>query len=168
MTNVLKAMIVAVMMLGFTGCVSTSDIEVEALKSDKVNLDGYTTYEIIEDSGVVTETKIQANADVDAELQTIIHSELAKKGKNQVTKNPDFYVAYLAGTDLEAIKMKVDAAGQETIKEVSAAAMILILVDAHTGMIIGISTAVGEMKNLSLEDRRTRLTFTIKKMFSEL
>ena len=54
------------------------------------------------------------------------------------------------------------------IEAAPAAAMVLILIDAETGMIIGISTAEGEAKDLLLEDRKKRLEYTIKKMFNEL
>jgi hypothetical protein len=168
MSKLLKGAIVVLMIAGFTGCVSTSDIKVESLKSEKVNLDGYKTYQIIEESGVMPDTKVTDNLDVDAELQRIINTELGKKGKIPVTNDPDFYVAYLAGTDMDAIKVKVDKKGQETIENVPAAAMILLLVDAETGVIIGISTAEGEVKNLPLEDRKKRLSYTIKKMLSDL
>jgi len=53
MSNLLKGVIAALLIAVFTGCTSTSDIKVEALKSEKVNLDGYKTYEIIEGSGIV-------------------------------------------------------------------------------------------------------------------
>ncbi len=85
-----------------------------------------------------------------------------------VTKNPDFYVAYIAAADMDAIEVKIDKEGQETIKEAPAAAMLLLLIDAHTGMIIAISTAEGEAKNLPIEDRKKRLNYTVKKMFSQL
>lgn len=114
MSKLLKGVIAVLMIAGFTGCVSTSDIQVEALKSEKVNLDGYKTYQIIEESGMATEPR-ESNLDVDAELHHVITTELGKKGKVPVTNDPDFYVAYVAGTDMDAIKVKVDKKGQETI-----------------------------------------------------
>jgi phosphoribosyl-ATP pyrophosphohydrolase len=161
MSKLLKGAMVVLMIAGFTGCVSTSDIKVESVKSEKVDLKGYKTYQILEESGVATESRV-TNLDVNAELQRIINTELGKKGKIPVTNDPDFYVAYLAGTDMDAIKVKVNEEGQETIENVPAAAMILLLVDAETGVIIG------EVKNLPLEDRKKRLSYTIKKMLSDL
>lgn len=163
MLKLTKSLIVGLMLVGFTGCVSTSDITVESATSEKVNLDGYKTYEIIKGSGMVTEAN--TDLDVDAELQRVITTELGKRGKVPVTVNPDFYVAYVAGTDMDAIKIKVDKEGQETLKNVPAVAMILIIIDANTGVIIGASTAEGEVKDLPLKDRKERLNYTIKKMF---
>ncbi len=168
MSKLLKGAIAVLMIIGFTGCVSTSDIQVEALKSEKVNLDGYKTYEIIEGSGIVDGTKRADNLDLDAEIQQIINTELAKKGKTRVTKDPDFYVAYIAGTDMDAVKEKLDEKGKKTIENRPEAAMVLILIDAETGMIIGISTAEGEVKGLPAEDMKKRLNYAIKKMLSGL
>lgn len=168
MSKLLKGVIMTLMIVGFTGCTSTSDIQVEAMKSEKVNLDGYKTYEIIEGSGVVDGTKRTDNLDVDAEMQQMINTELAKKGKTLVTKDPDFYVAYAAGTDMEAVKEKLDVAGKKTIEKSPEAAMVLILIDAETGVIIGISTAEGDVKGLPADDMKKRLNYAIKKMLSGL
>lgn len=169
MSKLLKGAIVGLMIAGFTGCtVPTSDIQVEALKSEKVNLDGYKTYEIIEGSGVIDGTKRADNLDVNAEMQQMINTELAKKGKTLVIKDPDFYVAYAAGTDMDAVKAKLDKEGKETLEKAPAAAMILILIDAETGVIIGISTAEGEVKGLPADQMKKRLNYAIKKMLSGL
>ena len=167
MTKLFKGAMVALMIIGLTGCVSKSDIKVETAKSDKVDLKGYKTYQIIEESGVPTESKV-TNLDINTELKSSINTELGKKGKVPVTNDPDFYVAYLAAADMDAIKIKIDKKGQETIKSSPEAAMLLLL-DAETGVIIAISTAEGDVKEgLSLEDRKKRLNYTIKKMFDEL
>ncbi len=168
MSKLLKGVIAALMIAGFTGCTSTSDIQVEALKSEKVNFDGYKTYEIIEGSGIVDGTKRADNLDIDAEMQQMINTELAKKGKTLVTEDPDFYVAYAAGTDMEAVKEKLDAEGKKTIEKAPEAAMVLILIDAETGVIIEISTAEGEAKALPAEETKKRLNYAIKKMLSGL
>ena len=167
MTKLFKGAMVALMIIGLTGCVSKSDIKVETAKSDKVDLKGYKTYQIIEESGVPTESKV-TNLDINTELKSSINTELGKKGKVPVTNDPDFYVAYLAAADMDAIKIKIDKKGQETIKSSPEAAMLLLLIDAETGVIIAISTAEGEVKNLPLEDRKKRLNYTIKRMFDEL
>ena len=162
--NVLKSVMIALMITGFSGCTSTSDIEVEALTSEKVNLDGYKTYEIIEGSGIVDNTQRSDNMDIDAEMQQMLNTELAKKGKMLVNKDPDFYVAYMAGTDMDAIEEKINKEGKVTLHNRPAAGMILVLVDADTGAIIGLSTAEGEAKNLPAKEAKKRLHYAIKKM----
>ncbi len=169
MSKLLKGSIVILMLAGLTGCSTpTSDIQVDTLKSEKVNLDGYKTYEIVEGSGVIDGTQRTDNMDMNAEMQKIMHTELAKKGKTAVTKDPDFYVAYVAGTDMEAVKEKLNEDGKKTIEKAPEAAMVLVLIDAETGMIIGISTAEGDVKGLPAEESKKRLNYTIKKMLGEL
>ena len=168
MSKLLRGAIVALMIAGFTGCTSTSDIHVEAMQSEKVNLDAYKTYEIIEGSGIVDDTEHKDNLNLDAEIQQMINTELAKKGKTLVTKDPDFYIAYAAGTDMDAVKEKLDKDGKTTIEKAPEAAMVLILIDAETGAIIGISTAEGEAKGLPAEETKKRLDYAIKKMLSGL
>ena len=164
--NVLKSVMIALVITGFSGCTSTSDIEVEALTSEKVNLDGYKTYEIIEGSGIVDNTQRSDNLDIDAEMQQMINAELAKKGKMLVNKDPDFYVAYMAGTDMDAIEEKINKEGKVTLHNRPVAGIVLILIDAGTGAIIGLSTAEGDAKNLPAEEAKKRLNYAIKKMLS--
>ena len=163
-SNVLKSVMIALVITGFSGCTSTSDIEVEALTSEKVNLDGYKTYEIIEGSGIVDNTQRGDNMDIDVEIQQMVNAELAKKGKMPVVKDPDFYVAYMAGTDMDAIEEKINKEGQVTLHERPTSGMVLVLIDAETGAIIGLSTAEGEAKNLPAKEAKKRLNYAIKKM----
>ena len=165
MSKILKGAIAILMIAGFTGCVSTSDIQTKTVKSVKADLDGYKTYQIVEGSGIVDDTKSSATTDLNTEMRQIMNTELAKKGKTKVDENPDFYVAYAAGQDVEAVTMKLDADGKTTIEATPEAAILLVLVDAETGKIIAMSTAEGEAKDLSPEDTKKRLNYAINKMF---
>ncbi len=164
--NVLKSVMIALVVIGFTGCTSTKDIEVEALTSEKVNLAGYKTYEIIEGSGIIDNTQRSDNLDIDVEMRQMINAELAKKGKMPVVKDPDFYVAYMAGTDIDAVEEKINKEGQKTLHERPTSGILLILMDANTGAIIGLSTAEGEAKNLPAKEAKERLAYAIKEMLS--
>jgi len=168
MSNLLKSVITVLVIAGVTGCVSTSDIQVEQAQSEKVNLDGYKTYQFIADSGILQDKKDPAGKklDVTAEIEDMINKELAKKGKVPVSKNPDFFVAYMGGSDMDAVKSKLDKNGKEIIEKSPEAALVLMLVDADTGSIIWMSTAEGEVKGGSAEDIKKRLDYTIKKMFN--
>lgn len=166
MSKLLKGAIVALMIVGFTGCVSTSDIQVESAKSEKANLEGYKTYQIINESGVVSDTKGTNTATVDVEIKQMIVTELAKKGKTQDVNDPDFFVAYLAGTDKDAVKVKLDKEGKETLQKAPEAAIVLMFVDAETGSIIWISTAEGEVKGLPADQAKKRINYAIKKMLA--
>ena len=167
MIKVLKGALVTVALLGLTGCVSTSDIQVENAQSEKVNLNGYKTYQFIEGSGFAKDTSketLTQNNSVSAEIESLINSELTKKGKVAVSKDPDFFVAYLGGTDSEAVKKRVNKEGKEVIEKSPEAAMVLMLVDADSGDIIWMSTAEGDAKSGSKKDQSERLKFAVKKM----
>jgi len=167
MSKLLKSTLAALLIVGVTGCVSTSDIHVEKAQSEKVNLEGYKTYQFIEDSGIVennTRKKDFQKINVAEEIEEMINSELAKKGKTPVSKNPDFFVAYLGGTDMDAVKNKLDSHGKAHLEKSPEAALVLILVDADTGSIIWMSTAEGEVKGGSADDIHKRLKYTVKKM----
>jgi len=169
MSTLLKSTIATLMILGVTGCVSTSDIQIEKAQSEKVNLDGYKTYQFIEDSGIVEDTKgtgISKKINISEEIEQMINSELAKKGKTPISKNPDFFVAYLGGADMDTVKSKLDKNGKETIEKLPEAALVLMLVDADSGSIIWMSTAEGEVKGGSVEDIKKRLNYTVKKMLN--
>jgi len=171
MSTLIKSLIAAVLIAGLTACAPTSDIKVETVRNAKADLKGYKTYEIIKESGAVDETKKAKDlkgVDVDAGLKKMIRETLAKKGKVEVTADPDFYVAYLFGTDMDAMQIKLDKAGEATVEKIPAAAMVLMLVDAETGSIIWLSTAEAEYKNLPLKEKRERMKFAIEKMLKGL
>jgi len=167
MSKLLKSALAALMIVGVTGCVSTSDIQVEKAQSEKVNLEGYKTYQFIDDSGIMEDTrdtKVSKNMNISDEIEHMINSELAKKGKTPVSKDPDFYVAYLGGADMDAIKSKLDKNGKEVIEKSPEAALVLMLVDAESGSIIWMSTAEGEVKGGSADEIKKRLEYAVKKM----
>ena len=167
MSKLLKSALAALMIAGVTGCVSTSDIQVEKAQSEKVNLEGYKTYQFIDDSGIIEDTrntKVSKNMNVSDEIEHMINSELAKKGKPPVSEDPDFFVAYLGGADMDAVKSKLDKNGKETIERSPEAALVLMLVDADSGSIIWMSTAEGEVKGGSADEIKKRLEYAVKKM----
>ena len=167
MSKLLKGALAALMILGVTGCVSTSDINVEKAQSEKVNLQGYKTYQFIEDSGILEDEKskkVADNMNVSEEVEQMINSELAKKGKTPVSKDPDFFVAYLGGADMDAVKSKLDKNGKEVIEKSPEAALVLMLIDADSGSIIWMSTAEGEVKSGDADSIKKRLKYTVKKM----
>ena len=167
MSKLLKNTMVALLITGLTGCVSTSDINVENAQSEKVNLEGYKTYQFIEDSGIVEDETKKDNfqkINIAEEIEEMINSELAKKGKTPVSKDPDFFVAYLGGADMNSVKTKLNENGKSKLEKSPEAALLLVLVDADTGSIIWMSTAEGDVKGGSSEDIRKRLNYTVKKM----
>ena len=141
----------------------TNDIQVKNAKSEKVNLDGYKTYQITKDSGIINNTnkeKISGKMDVNAEIQKIIMSELERKGKVLVSENPDFLVAYTAGTERGNVENKLDKTPES--------AMALVLIDAKTGVVIVKSTVEADAKGLADDEMTKRLQFAIENMLNSI
>ena len=167
-----SVLLVSVMIAGISGCVPTNDIEVESVSNDKVNMSGYKTYQFLADSGVVEDDgsgKLkESDKKVAALIEEIINTELQKKGKKPTAKNPDFFVAYVGGSNLEAVSVKLDKKGREVVEKKPEAALLIMLVDANTGEILRLSTAEGEVKNLPADQKRKRIEYAVKKMLQDV
>jgi hypothetical protein len=172
MLKILNSTVILLMVLGFNGCVSTSDINVKQAKYEKVNMEVYKTYMALPSEKIILDSKgtwVPKNIDANAEIQHIIKTEMNSKGKQQVLANPDFYVTYAAGVDLDAIKEKINKKNLKQIENVPSAGLAIVFIDAKTDEIIWMSVAEGELKqNLSLEDRKKRASDAIKKMLAGL
>lgn len=159
-------------MIGMSGCVSTSDIKVENVTSEKANMKGYKTYQFLDGSGVVEEDSKgklkEADGKIAEMIEQIINDELQKKGKKPVAKHPDFFVAYLGGKESSAVMQELNDEGKMIVKKRPEAAMLLMLVDAQSGAILRLSTAEGEFKSLPEAQKRERLTYAIKKMLKDI
>ncbi len=171
MKNVwIKALLTGALLLGATGCVQTNDIEVESVSNDKANLKAYKTYQFLEDSGIVEEDKNgklkRSNSEVAELVEEVINEQLQRHGKKPTAKDPDFLVAYVGGSNMEAVVAKVNADGKQIIEKKPAAALLIMLVDADTGEILRIATAEGDLKNQPIEEKRARIEYAVKKMLS--
>ncbi|SFZ98282.1 hypothetical protein MNB_SV-5-1795 [hydrothermal vent metagenome] len=169
MIKLFKVAFIALGFFALTACVSTSDIKVESTKSEKVDLDGYTKYQFLEGSGFAEDTskdKLKKNKAASAEMEEQINTVLMKKGKVPVSKDPDFFVAYLGGVDKHHIDSKLNDKAKEKIKKHGDAAVVLMLIDANTGAIIWMSTAEATVVNGTVESKKKRLDYAVNKMLS--
>jgi hypothetical protein len=166
------ALLLTALLMGVNGCVPTSDIEVESVTNEKANLGGYKTYQFLEDSGVVEmddNGKLKdAASEVSAMIEEIINDQLQKKGKRPVSKSPDFFVAYVGGTDKEAIKVRLDDEGKQIVETAPEAALLIMLIDAKTGEVLKVSTAEGELKTLPKAEQKERIEYAVQKMLQDI
>jgi hypothetical protein len=172
MYKILLSLMTGFIVVGMVGCVSTQDINISQVQNEKVNLDAYKTYMAISSKGILLDSKgtwMSKNLKGNKEIQQIIEEEMGKKGKQLVSTNPDFYVEFVSGIDMHAIKEKVDKNDQKKIENVPAAGLAMVLVDAKTHHIIWMAVAEGELKkDLSLEERKERIRYAVKKMLASL
>jgi len=162
----------ALLLFGSSACTSTRDIDVQTVTNEKVNLKGYKTYTILEESGVL---EINSQGDIqkgDQEIASFIedsiNKELKKSGKIAVTKNSDFLVAYIGGTDKDKVNVYIDKKERMVIEDAPEAGLLLILIDTKTGRLLRVAEAEGEMKSLPLNERKTRIEYAISKLLKEI
>ena len=171
MFKLLKGLLVTFMILSFIGCaVKTNDIQVETYTSKKVNMQNYKTYQIVEGSGMVHDSKgiwHSDKLDVGTEMKQMVDTELAQKGKIAVTTNPDFYVRYLARVNMENLEVKLNKEQKEIFENIPKGTIMLLLTDAKKDTIIWISHASGDISSYrSADHMKKRLNYAVKEMFS--
>jgi len=167
------AAVSATLLIGMNGCVQTNDISVENMTNEKANLKAYKTYQFLDESGIVVadkDGKLHHDEDKKAAamIEEIINTQLQKAGKVPTSKEPDFFVAYVGGTDKHAVETKLDEKGKKIVENIPEAALIILLIDAQTGAVLRISTAEGELKSLTPDDRKVRIEYAVKKMLKDI
>ena len=168
----ITSLLVGGMILGMNACVQTNDIEVESVTNEKVNLQAYKTYQFLEESGIVVSDGkgelVEGDKKIAALVEEIINRQLQKKGKIPVAADPDFFVAYVGGTDKDAVKVKLDKKGKKILESAPEAALLIMLIDAQTGAVLKVSTAEGEFKSLPQKEKRARIEYAVQKMLKDI
>ena len=172
----MKKIVLAILVMAWfvTGCSTfpKDDITVESEANPKVNFSGYKTYAwlaaigIVEDADGVWEPP---KFDADGEIQFLINEALRNRGMSEVNKDPDIYVAYALGVDMDSLEIKTDPETKlESLENVPQAGLVVMMLDADTGFVNWVSVATGEMKNLEPEIQKKRLGYVVNTMFKGL
>jgi hypothetical protein len=155
-----------------TACTTapTKDIKVDAEADPKASFSGFKTYAWLASAQIVFDPEGQwepRNVDIDAEVQSMINSELQKRGIAKVNTNPDMLVAYAAGVDMTTLGLKENPeTGEKLLENIPGAALVVALIDADTGYVIWIAEAVGDVQQQADEATvRARIDYAIKEMF---
>jgi hypothetical protein len=172
----MKKIIISILVMAWfvTGCTTfpKDDIKVESEADPKVNFSGYKTYAFLASIGIVEDAEGHwepPKFDADAEIEYLINEAMRNRGMTQVNANPDLFVAYALGVDMDALKLKANPETKlETLENVPGAALVVILIDPETGFVTWISAATGEMKNLEPEIQKKRLGYAVNTMFKDL
>ena len=163
------------MIVLLTACstVPTSDISVDAESDPRASFSGFKTYAWLASAQVLFDPEGQwepRNVDIDAEVESIINSELQKRGITEVNTDPDMMVAYAAGVDMTTLGLKENPeTGEKLLENIPGAALVVALIDAESGYVIWIGEAVGEVQQQADEATvRARIEYAIREMFSLL
>jgi len=170
--NYLPVLIIALML--FAGCASvpTKDIQVDVQSDLKANFSGYKTYTWLAAAAIVNDPYGQwepPQFDADAEIMFLIDRELRKRGMSENTAGPDFVVAFAAGIDMEALKLKVDTkTKKEFLENVPQGGLVVVLVDSRSGFVIWIGVVTAELQESpDTQTVKARLDHAVTQMFNE-
>ena len=158
--------------VGANADIPTKDIEIEQLSPMQGNFKCYHTYTILKSSGI--DRKYMEKRDpaelkkIEREIDTVISGEMRSRGKREVEKDPQFYIAYSAGIDKSSLSEKLDDAGKESLQSLPQAAIVIMLADAGTGKLLWMSTAQGNSTRLPESEKEKRIAYAIKKMLGTL
>jgi hypothetical protein len=165
----------ATLVLLLSGCASsvTRDIRVETDSDPKANLSGYTSYAWLGAAAIVFDDKGQwepPQFDADAEIKFLIDRELREHGMTEDSVNPDLIVAYAAGIDMDSMNIRTDPeSGLESLENVPAGALSVVMIDAVTGLAVWAGVATAEIQqNPTPETTKKRLDFAVSEMFARL
>ena len=132
-----------------SGCssVSTKDIQVKALADSKVNLSGYETYGWLVNAAILNDTYGQWEPpafDADAEVKYLIDRELRKRGMSENSADPDIMVAFAAGINMDALRLRSGSKGKMNVQNIPRGGLTILFVGSRTGVILWMGVATGE------------------------
>ena len=107
--------------------------------------------------------------DTDEELRFAINEQLHARNMVQVNHKPDLLVTFAAGVDMTHLELKQDPAGElETPVNIPKAALIIALIDGHTGYLVWMGQAEGNARQQnSIEYIRQRIDYAVTELFSD-
>ena len=173
----MKKIILTIMVMAWfvTGCaqVPTKDINIAAEADPKANFSGYKTYAWLGSAEILHDEFGQWEPtpfDADAEIKYLLDRELRGRGMMENSSDPDLFVAFIAGVDMDALDLKTNPDTKiETLENVPQGGMAVILIDADSGFVIWVGVATGDVQqNANADTAKARLDYIVKHMIKKL
>ena len=164
----------SMLLLLLTGCSTvTKDIQISSEADPKVSFSGYKTYSWLGAAGIMFDEAGRWEPpafDADTEIKFYIDRELRARGIAESGSNPDLLVAFAAGIDMDNIEfVKNEKNELETLKNIPKGALLIILVDADTGLPIWVGAAAADIQdNVDTETAKVRLNYAVTEMLKKL
>jgi len=173
----MKKIILAIMVMAWfvAGCaqVPTKDITIETEADPKANFNGYKSYAWLASAEYLHDEfgQWQPTAfDADAEIKFLLDRELRGRGMSEYSGDPDLFVTFAAGIDMDALKLKTDPETKmDSLENVPQGGLAVILIDADSGFVIWVGVATGEvLQQADAEMAKARLDYAVKQMIKKI
>ena len=164
----------ALLAMFMSGCssVSTKDIQVNALADSKVDLSGYETYGWLVNAAILNDTYGQWEPpafDADAEVKYLIDRELRKRGMSESSADPDIFVAFAAGINMDALRLRGGPKGKMNVQNIPRGGLTILFVGSQTGVILWMGVATGDIQERpDIKTAKARLDYAVTKILKEL
>jgi len=151
---------------------SNNDIQFETEIDSKANFKGYKSYAWMGSASIMNDPTNQWKApgfDANAEIKFLIDSQLRSKGMTEANEKPDVIVGYALGINMTNIDYKENPDKSfKTIEAAPKGALVILMVDAQTGIVIWASTARADIQGNTGETAKNRLKYAVKSMIGSL
>lgn len=151
----------------------TKNINVDSQASANADFASIKTYQWLASAQILNDPNGQwepRGFDADAEIRFLINRELRKRGITEVESNPDVFVAYVGGVDMDAMDWKVDPKTKlQVLANEPEGALAVVLLKTTTGDPIWGAVASDNVQGTqSADDARKRLDYAVTQMFKRL
>ena len=163
-----------ILLLVVSACSSTptKDIQISSEADPKANFAGYTSYKWLGAAAILNDPDkqwVSPGFDANAEIKYLIDNGLRAKGMTEAAQNPDVAIVYALGVDMANIEYKENPDKSfKTLEALPKGALVILMVDADTGVVIWASSAVAEIQGMAGEDAKKRLQYAVKSMLDTL
>lgn len=151
---------------------SNSDIKFETEVDAKANFKGYKSYAWMGSASIMNDPTNQWKApgfDANAEIKFLIDTQLRSKGMTEADKNADVIVGYALGINMTNIEYKANPDKSfKTLEAAPKGALVILMIDAQTGVVIWASTARADIQGNTGEAAKKRLEYVVKSMIGSL
>ncbi|MGI9329592.1 MAG: DUF4136 domain-containing protein [Gammaproteobacteria bacterium] len=161
--------------VALTACANplTKNIAVDSEYDSTVDFSQIKTYTWLASAQIINDPKGQwepRGFDADEEIRFLINRELRTRGFTQVENNPDVYVAFLAGVNMEALNLDKDPKTKlRVLTKEPEGALAIVLLDATTSEAVWGAVAGDRVDSeMDVESSKKRLDYAVTKMIDRL
>lgn len=166
----------ATIILSLSGCatVPTDDMKFESQFDPRANFSGYKSFgwlvtaEILNDSMGQWEPR---GFDADKQIKFLIDRELRDRGLSEKAGNPDIYVSFAAGVNMDSVGLKTDPDKNFlTLTNIPRGALVVALVDRLTGFVIWTGVVTGDVAKTSpdVKTAKGRLDYAVTTLLKKI